>query len=214
MEAVRRAGGGRPASRCIANRGDASGSSGYDRCDEPVALLVGREKGGVARQSGAAIAVPDPIVERIGDDEFSRPCSLRHTREKTDAADPLSLKRQPHAGYGLPQPPVGPRQSAKRIIEGAAAGVPDPVSGDTGPRTGRPTRREDNSGTNAAKPVRRSIGASGRVLDASHRPNRWALETSPDPATRPGPLSRRLEQAPLPISTRECASRSPTGLPC
>ena len=52
---------------------------------------------------------------------------------------------------------------------------------------GRPTRREDNSGTNAAKPVRRSIGASGRVLDASHRPNRWALDTSPDPATRPGP---------------------------
>ena len=49
----------------------------------------------------------------------------------------------------------------------------------------RPTRREDNSGTNAAKPVRRSIGARGWVLDASHRPNRWALDTSLDPATRP-----------------------------
>ena len=78
----------------------------------------------------------------------------------------------------------------------------------------RPTRWEDNSGTNAAKPVRRSIGARGWVLDASHRSNHWALGSSPDPATRPGPLSRRLAQAPLPISTRECASRSPTGLPC
>ena len=77
-----------------------------------------------------------------------------------------------------------------------------------------PTRRGDNSSTNAAKPVRRSIDAWGWALDASHRPNHWALGTSPDPATRPGPLSGQLEQAPLQISIRERAFRSPTGLLC
>jgi len=77
-----------------------------------------------------------------------------------------------------------------------------------------PTRRGDNSSTNAAKPVRRSIDARGRVLDASHRPNRWALNTSPDPATRRSPQSVRLEQAPLPIPIRERALRSPAGRPC
>ena len=99
----------------------------------------------------------------------------------------------------------------KRIIKGAAAGTPDPVRRRPRPCMETPPHQEDNPGTNAAKPVHRSIGAKGQVLDASHRPNRWALDTSSDPATRPGPLSRRLEQAPLPIPVRERASKSPAG---
>jgi hypothetical protein len=75
----------------------------------------------------------------------------------------------------------------------------------------KPTCREDNSDTNAVKPAHRSIGARGRVLDASHRPNRWALDGSPDPATRPGPLSGRLEQVLPLIPIRERAFRSPAG---
>src|SRR6516225_9096123 len=90
---------------------------------------------------------------------------------------------------------------------------PRPSKSGRRPPHSKPTRQQDRSTTNAAKPVRRSIDARGRVLVASHRPNRWALDSSPDPATRLGPLSRRLEQAPLPIPTRERAFRSPAGLP-
>ena len=42
------------------------------------------------------------------------------------------------------------------------------------------THQVDHSATNAAKPIRRSIGARDRVLDASHRSNHWALDDSPD----------------------------------
>jgi hypothetical protein len=92
----------------------------------------------------------------------------------------------------------------------------DPRPSKWGHRTphSKPTHQEDRSATNVAKLVRRSIDARGRVLDASHRPNRWALDTSPDPATQPGPLSGRSEQALPLIPIRERASRSPAGLPC
>src|SRR6516162_985486 len=76
----------------------------------------------------------------------------------------------------------------------------------------KPTSREDHSATSAAKLIRRSIGARDWVRDASHRPNRWALDGSPDPATRPGPLSGPLEQALPLISIRERAFRSPAGV--
>jgi hypothetical protein len=75
------------------------------------------------------------------------------------------------------------------------------------------SRREDNSDTNAGKPVHRSIGARGWLLDASHHSNHWTSDTSLDPATRPGPLLEPLEPAPLLIPIRERAFRSPAGLP-
>ena len=90
----------------------------------------------------------------------------------------------------------------------------DPRPSKWGHRTphSKPTHQEDHSATNAAKPVRRSIGARDWVLDASHRSNRWALDTRPDPATRLGPLSGRLEQVLPLIPIRERAFRSPAGV--
>src|SRR5215469_13019397 len=75
------------------------------------------------------------------------------------------------------------------------------------PPDSRPTRPEDHWEPNSARPVRRSIGARGWVLDASHRPNHWALDTSLDLPTQLGPLSGQLERALLPIPTRERAFR-------
>ena len=92
----------------------------------------------------------------------------------------------------------------------------------------KPTRREDHSATSATKLIRRSIGARDRVLDASHRSNRWALDGSPvhchptlarcrppDPRQRalssippdqPALLQERLEQVLRQAPIRESAT--------
>ena len=105
---------------------------------------------------------------------------------------------------GLANPRTDNRKPRPRHPRPNRWGPPAPHS--------RPTSRKDHCEPNAAKPVRRSIDARSSVLDASHRPNHWALATSPDPATRPGLLSWELERALPPIPTRESAFRSPTGL--
>jgi len=83
---------------------------------------------------------------------------------------------------GLANPRTDNRKPRPRDPRPNRWGPPAPDS--------RPTSRKDHCEPNAAKPVRGSIDARSWVLDASHRPNRWALDGSSDPATPLGPLSR------------------------
>ena len=91
----------------------------------------------------------------------------------------------------------GPRAPSNGVRALLVTGYPSPRSGranlrtdnqrlrrsdPTPSRSGRPasTRQENRSDPIAAEPIRRSIGASDRVLVASHHPDHWAPNARPD----------------------------------
>ena len=136
----------------------------------------------------AAILRPTPVCAEAGDDDerlgpfgpWSTPVNLL-IRISVARRDLDRGARCGSRSFGVMDYPSPQSGLANRRKDNQMRRRWDPRPRKQGPPApdSKPTHQAEHSATSAAKLICRSTGVRDWVLDASHRPNRWALDGSP-----------------------------------